>query len=284
MCPMCPKYDEIEMKVIQRQTPSKALSALTIVVVFAFFLLPITVAVAEGSLNYANEKLRLIGAKDISASVYTAGVEMTLAPGWHTYWRKPGDSGIAPHFDWAGSDNVADLKLLWPVPERFNLPDDMTIGYQTHIVWPVLVRPVDPARGVTLRLHMSYGVCSDICVPGDAHVALDLPTQATSADGTLIRAALQRVPAAPQAGEAVDAKLNGHTLQVTLSGVQETPALVLEGPKGIWFGKPVARRVGETTTYDVPVESSMGASLLGSDVTATFAGPTTAIEATRSVK
>jgi DsbC/DsbD-like thiol-disulfide interchange protein len=272
----------------QRQVPRKlwqsAVIALAFAPVFAFLLLPLSVAQAGESAPYAKEKLRLIGAADIATHVYTAGIEMTLAPGWHTYWRKPGDSGIAPRFDWSGSDNVADIQLLWPVPERFDLPDDLTVGYTSHIVWPVLVRPADPSRGVTLRLHMNYGVCLDICVPGDAHLALDLPTQASGADGALIRAALQRVPAAPQAGQDVTAKLNGDTLRVTLSGVDETPALILEGPKAIWFGKPLVKRVGETIIYDVPLENSTDTSLAGQNITATFSGPATAIEATRKVK
>lgn len=280
--------NETDMK-SRRRTPfgqvwSQVSRAAVFAPLLAFFLLPITVAMAAENANYANEKLRLIGAESVSAKSYIAGVEMTLAPGWHTYWRKPGDSGIAPRFDWSGSDNVADLKLLWPVPERFDQPDDMTVGYQSHIVWPVLVRPADPSRGVTLRLHMSYGVCSDICVPGDAQMTLDLPAQATTPDDSMIRAALQRVPVAPQAGQTVEAKRQGQALQVTLTGVRETPALILEGPKNIWFGKPVAMRAGETVTYDVPVQSSLGAALAGSDVTLTFAGPATAIEVTRSIK
>lgn len=272
------------MRTMGRRASRKVLPTLTIAVIFALFLLPITVGTAKENARSANEKLRLIGSEDLAAQTYTAGIEMTLASGWHTYWRKPGDSGIAPRFDWTGSDNVADIKLLWPAPERFDLPGDMTVGYRSHIVWPVLVRPADPSRGVTLRLHMNYGVCSDMCVPGDAHLTLDLPTQATGTDGALIRSALQRVPAAPQAGQDVDAKLNGNILQLTLSGVDETPALILEGPKSIWFGKPVAKRMGETTTYDVPLESSTDASLVGQNITATFSGPTTAIEATRKVK
>ena len=31
-----------------------------------------------------------------------AGIEIRLKPGWHTYWRYPGDAGVPPRFDFAG--------------------------------------------------------------------------------------------------------------------------------------------------------------------------------------
>ena len=148
----------------------------------------------------ADTRLQLIGAKTLSGKSLLAGVEMTMDPGWHTYWRHPGDSGIAPSFDWSKSENVTDVELLWPAPLRFDQPDDLTVGYKDHVVWPVLVRPTDPAMPVTLRLSMHYGVCSDICVPGEADLHLTLPNEATEEGGELIRQYLARVPSARRRG------------------------------------------------------------------------------------
>ncbi|PKQ06611.1 MAG: hypothetical protein CVT72_05995, partial [Alphaproteobacteria bacterium HGW-Alphaproteobacteria-11] len=60
---------------------------------------------------------------------FLAGIDMRLAPGWKTYWKNPGDSGIAPSFDWSASENVADIDLGWPAPRRFDDPGDVTYGY-----------------------------------------------------------------------------------------------------------------------------------------------------------
>ena len=46
-----------------------------------------------------------------------AAVEIRLAPGWHTYWRVPGEAGIPPRFDWSGSQNLAAVAYEWPRPE-----------------------------------------------------------------------------------------------------------------------------------------------------------------------
>ena len=48
------------------------------------------------------------------ASSFRAGIELTLQPGWKTYWRYPGDSGIPPRFDFSGSTNVQSATVAWP--------------------------------------------------------------------------------------------------------------------------------------------------------------------------
>ena len=60
----------------------------------------------------------------VSASVLTgwrmenghhmAALRITLAPGWKTYWRAPGEAGIPPRFDWTGSDNLSAVTVHWP--------------------------------------------------------------------------------------------------------------------------------------------------------------------------
>ena len=47
-----------------------------------------------------------------------AGIELRLKNGWHTYWRYPGDAGVPPRFDFAGSQNVKSIEVLWPAPLR----------------------------------------------------------------------------------------------------------------------------------------------------------------------
>jgi len=233
----------------------------------------------------AAEKLQLIGAKNLSGKSLLAGVEMTMEPGWHTYWRHPGDSGIAPTFDWSKSRNVADLKLLWPAPLRFDAPDDLTVGYTDHVIWPVLIRPIDPTKSVTLDLSMHYGICSDICVPGEARLRLTLPDGATEKGAHLIRQYLARVPTPPRDGMEVTAHVEKEQLFVSISGVvDDAPALIVEGPRSFWFGKPVARQDGKAIRYVVPFERTGDRPLKGADIGLIFSGPRTAIEVTQKVE
>src|ERR1700753_1743679 len=55
-----------------------------------------------------------------SGAVLLGGVAFQLQPGWKTYWRTPGDSGVPPRFDFSKSDNVEAVTILWPAPTKFD--------------------------------------------------------------------------------------------------------------------------------------------------------------------
>ena len=73
-------------------------------------------AAATGWVGDNHAAARLITATEATgpASAIEAGLEIRPAPGWHTYWRSPGDAGIPPSVDWAGSDNLAHAEIAWP--------------------------------------------------------------------------------------------------------------------------------------------------------------------------
>jgi DsbC/DsbD-like thiol-disulfide interchange protein len=113
--------------------------------------------------------------KTPSATFLRAGIEIELDPGWKTYWRNPGDSGVPPTFDFAGSDNVKSAIVLWPAPERF--PDDAggnSIGYLGHIILPLRITPADATRKSSVHLKLDYAICGTLCVPAEAKLDLSL--------------------------------------------------------------------------------------------------------------
>ena len=248
---------------------------------FAVFVFASPLRAAETPATGAGEEVTLIAGSAMSKKPMLFGVRMTMQEGWHTYWRAPGDSGLAPTFDWSSSRNVASLELLWPVPARFDAEGDTTFGYQDEVIWPVLVRAVDATQPLVLDLKMSYGICKNICVPNETHLALTLAPDATmnSANAALIETSLARVPHAPVPPVAVAAKLSGDELRVVLSGVSEVPAFIPEVSRGVWFGPPQVSREGADVIYKMPVEIGKGRKLKDSNVTMVFAGPKTAIEA-----
>src|SRR6202158_2457415 len=80
-----------------------------------------------------------------SDTLMRAGIEIKLDPGWKTYWRYPGDSGVPPRFDFTRSENLESVRLLWPAPKRFGGPGDTSIGYEGDVIFPLRVLPRDPA-------------------------------------------------------------------------------------------------------------------------------------------
>jgi DsbC/DsbD-like thiol-disulfide interchange protein len=140
--------------------------------------------------------VRLIAGMPLQTSadrILRAGIEMKLAPGWKTYWRHPGDSGVPPRFDFAGSENVKDIQVLWPAPVRFADGGGMSVGYVGAVVLPLRVLPANAQAPTTVRLKLDYAVCEKLCVPEEATLELMLDTSDGSHEAAL-RANEARVP------------------------------------------------------------------------------------------
>lgn len=134
-------------------------------------------------------------AGDYTGGRHLAGVHVDLDRLWKTYWRMPGDAGIPPQFDWSGSQNVAAVELLYPLPKRYRDAAGESVGYKDRVVFPVLVAPRDKAKPVRLRLDLFFAVCDVICIPGKAAAAIDLAlASADPASAALIAEWLERVP------------------------------------------------------------------------------------------
>lgn len=147
-------------------------------------------------------RLVAANARDESGNrILRAGVEIKLEPGWKTYWRYPGDSGVPPVFDFSGSDNVKEATVLFPAPARF--PDGAgghSIGYKGTVVLPVHVVPKDAKKPVTLRMKFDYAACEKLCVPAKAKAELMLSGGKSGQDAA-VSAAEARVPKPGKVGE-----------------------------------------------------------------------------------
>src|SRR5690348_10646660 len=87
----------------------------------------------------ANSAVRLIAGSSSAFTTLRAGIEIRLKPGWHTYWRYPGDTGVPPRFDFSGSHNVQAVTVLWPAPQRIVEQGLTAIGYTKQVILPLAV-------------------------------------------------------------------------------------------------------------------------------------------------
>jgi DsbC/DsbD-like thiol-disulfide interchange protein len=140
------------------------------------------------------------GKNATAATTLRAGVEVRLKPGWHTYWRYPGDAGVPPRFDFTGSQNVKSVDVLWPAPQPIREQGLIAIGYTSDVIWPLAIVPKDGAKPATLRLKLDYAVCEKLCVPAQGKAELVLASGGASRAGALAEAQA-RVPKKLALGE-----------------------------------------------------------------------------------
>ena len=129
-----------------------------------------------------------------SGQILLGGIAFQLQPGWKTYWRMPGDSGVPPRFDFSKSENVDAVTVLWPAPTKF---DDgaggHSLGYHGNVVLPLRITAKAADKPVTLRASINYAVCEKLCIPVEADAELGFSNVASTEDNALF-AALDTVP------------------------------------------------------------------------------------------
>jgi DsbC/DsbD-like thiol-disulfide interchange protein len=182
-----------------------------------------------------------------SGAVLLGGIALRLQPGWKTYWRTPGDSGVPPRFDFSKSDNIEAVTVMWPAPTKF---DDgaggYSLGYRDQVVLPLRIVAKNADKPVTLRAGISYAVCEKLCIPVEANAELAFTSVASTEDSSLF-AALDTVPKPANVGDPNpltirDVKRDGKStvLVDVVSPDARELALFVEGPTPDW-GLPVPK-------------------------------------------
>jgi DsbC/DsbD-like thiol-disulfide interchange protein len=147
------------------------------------FLPPLFLAVMAGTAraSVANHvEIRLISEYKGIAPGHASwiGLRFELEPGWHIYWKDPGDSGEPPSIRWNLPAGFRAGSIHWPTPER--IPDhtlvDYGYGHDVLLIARLWVfRAIHASQPVTVSAAVNYLVCKDVCIPGTAHATISLP-------------------------------------------------------------------------------------------------------------
>jgi thiol:disulfide interchange protein DsbD len=105
------------------------------------------------------------------------GLRLRHDPHWHTYWRNPGDSGLPTQVDPAGPAGTRFEALRWPAPKRLWVGPLANYGFEDEVLLPfsAVLPAYLPGRAARIEIHAQWLVCKDVCIPGEARMALDLP-------------------------------------------------------------------------------------------------------------
>lgn len=139
--------------------------------------------------------------------VFWVGLRLRMAPGWHTYWSNPGDSGLATKISWTLPPGWQAGPIKWPFPTLFGDGTVKSYGYADEVLLAVpLQLPADaPAGKAKIAAKVSWLECEEICKPGKANLSLSVPVKPGAAttpsrDAALFGAARKLWPVEAPAG------------------------------------------------------------------------------------
>lgn len=243
-------------------------------VLIALLLCPAIAKAAETEWqNVAGAHVRVIatGPQD-GSPIGDAAIQIRLDPGWHTYWRFPGEAGIPTTADFAGSTGIDGARLHFPPPETYSDAYSTSIVYRDEVVLPIDLNAGAATEDATLQVHLVFGVCREICVPGEARFELPLSAAGSdfaarmaisSARLSLPRPQGEAPPRIASIGLTGDEQTGGTTgrtggelaISVELPAGAGDLALYAEGPPGSYNGVPkLVSRDGVNAVFSLPMQ------------------------------
>jgi DsbC/DsbD-like thiol-disulfide interchange protein len=205
-------------------------------------------------------RMRVVALSPDAAGHIRAALQIEPKPGWITYWREPGESGIPPQLTVAADGNVVLRSIAYPAPKPLTIGSIEEIGYDSAVSLPLDLKVANKGNAVRLDLTAFIGMCRDICIPFQANFSLPLSDAGPTAseEATILSAAAASLPQAPSPdfdvrSHALSADGKVLSLSLTLPNAAGTPPLVyVTGPSGYVFFKQANARLGDKT-FDVDI-------------------------------
>lgn len=145
---------------------------------------------------------------------FTLGLRLKISPGWHTYWLGDNDTGFAPKIDSQKLTGITLSEIQWPVPTRHVAPGDILDNiYEREVILPIAAKAsatAKPGETLAAEIDLSFLVCDDTCLPGQAKLKITIPVKDASEpsrDAEDLKKALARVPVPLPAQSASSATL-----------------------------------------------------------------------------
>ncbi|MBA2586257.1 MAG: thioredoxin family protein [Chthoniobacterales bacterium] len=191
-----------------------------------------------------------------------------MAPGWHTYWKFPGDAGIPTEIKWNLPAGWKVGELRWPTPLKLKEPGDIEIyGYHDEVLLTQEITPPDQLAETSVKLaaEASWLVCEKICIPGSASMQLELPVgQTNAAAQSELFARFEKLSPQPWPADSratASWKRSGTNLELMLTGSGFDSNSAADffpiPPPSIVVGHPVvAARAPGRVDFRIPIETS----------------------------
>jgi len=155
--------------------------------------------------QHLTAELVALGPAIAQGGTQQVGLVLTLDKHWHVYWINPGDSGEPPKIAWTLPAGISAAAMQFPIPKRLPLGPLMDFGYEDEVAFPVTISAASTIKPgpVHLDAQVSWLVCAQVCIPGKAHMGIDLTVQPGAKPGVLagpLGEALRLIPKPLPAG------------------------------------------------------------------------------------
>ena len=152
------------------------------------------------------------------------GVALHHKPGWHTYWKNPGDTGLPTHFTWKTPSDWTVGETVWPLPQRIHVGELTNLGYEgdTMLLAPLkwIAPDINMPEQLTISVHASWLVCQNECIPQEGDLTLAMNTQASLAQhSAAFEDVLSQQPQTPPSLQASAKASSSSSLEITVRGL-----------------------------------------------------------------
>lgn len=139
----------------------------------AFFLISLANLSAQ-EVDTGHAKASLVANKSLSDEYFYVGIKLQMDSGWHTYWKNPGDSGGPFSVQWSHNLDIIIENVSWPIPQIILYDPLVTYGYKDFVIFPFKVFKQPNSSLGLLSAKIEFLICSDICIPENATLSIDL--------------------------------------------------------------------------------------------------------------
>ena len=129
---------------------------------------------SAAAVNTGHAKASLVADATQSDEFLYVGLKLDMDPGWHTYWKNPGDSGGPFSIMWSHQMDIIIEEVSWPTPEIIPYDPLITYGYKDFVIFPFKVFKQPDSELGLLSAELEFLICSDICIPESAELSIDL--------------------------------------------------------------------------------------------------------------
>jgi DsbC/DsbD-like thiol-disulfide interchange protein len=206
-------------------------------------------------------RMRLIALPAMTDGTMRAALQIEPKPGWITYWREPGNSGISPQITIAPESGVTLDRIAYPVPKHLSDGTINDLAYDAPVTLPIFLS-AKKGTPADLNAKAFIGICKDICIPFQSEFSLKFASagQSHPEEEAILRAAEATLPEAPSAkfnvkAHSISQDMKHLSLQIILPETADTaPETIVTGPSGHAFTKQLtSKRDGRTFSADIAI-------------------------------